>query len=612
MCGFVGVVAPGARHRFAGRVRAASLGLAHRGPDSDGYFEDDDCVLGFRRLAILDLEHGGQPMRGEDGSVLVCNGEIYNFRELAASLPPGRLRTRSDSEVALATLEREGAGALARFDGMFALARWEPRRRSLLLARDRLGIKPLYHARLGDAFLFASEIRALLALGLRAAAHPPAIDVHASFLWNPGPETAFAGIRRLPPGTSLELRDGIERPSRYWRMAPCPGSGRPDPEAVREAVVSDVRRQLVSDVPVGIFLSGGLDSSFIACALPGDAVKRAYTLSFPRRDLSADIVRDETRYARLLARARGIELVEVPLEFSPERFLHSVRALEEPVGDPAAIATIALSSRAEEKVLLSGMGGDELWGGYPRFRALELSRYLPGCARPLLEAAERLLPHAGLLGRFGRNAAKFGSAAGLPWAARHVRFLSYLAPEERAGLLGPALRGRVGGSAHERLLLARPAGGDDLDVSLRFEVEQFLPCHNLLYTDKASMAASKEVRVPLLGNAVLETAERLPAGLRRGKRLLRRAAEGIVPREILARRKAGFGAPVQGWLRGPLRPLLDEYLSPAALGRRGWFEPAAVRRLVDDEWAGRSHRYLLIYELLVLEAWAREFLDRAA
>jgi asparagine synthase (glutamine-hydrolysing) len=611
MCGFVGVVAPGAKSRFGDRVRAASLGLAHRGPDSAGFFGDDDCVLGFRRLAILDLEHGDQPMRGADGSVLVCNGEIYNFRELAASLPPGRLRTRSDAEVALATLEREGAAALARFDGMFALARWDPRLRALTLARDRLGIKPLYHARLGDAFLFASEIRALLALGVRAAANPEAIDVHATFLWNPGPETAFSGIHRLPPGTVLELRDRNERSSRYWRMTPCPGSGGADPVAVREAVVSDVRRQLVSDVPVGLFLSGGLDSSFIACALPEGTVRRAYTLAFPRRDLSNDIVRDETRYARVAARARGIELVEVPLEFSAERFLKAVRALEEPVGDPAAIATLALSARAEEKVLLSGMGGDELWGGYPRFRALELSRYVPGCARPLFQAAQRLLPHAGLLGRWGRNAAKFGSAAGLPWAARHVRYLSYLAPEERTLLLGPALRGRLNGPAHDRLLLARPAGGDDLDVSFRFEVEQFLPCHNLLYTDKASMAESKEVRVPLLGNAVLEAAERLPAGARRGKRLLRSAAAGIVPREILARRKAGFGAPVQGWLQGPLKPLLDEYLSAASLRRRGWFDPPAVERLLADEFAGRAHRYLLIYELLVLEAWAREFLDRA-
>ncbi len=611
MCGFVGVVAPGAQSRFGGRVRAAALRLSHRGPDSEGFFEDGDCVLGFRRLAILDLEHGHQPMRGADGSILVCNGEIYNFRELAAALPPGRLRTRSDAEVALATLEREGAAALTRFDGMFALARWDPRRRTLLLARDRLGIKPLYHARLGDAFVFASEIRALLALGVRAAANPEAIDVHATFLWNPGPETAFSGILRLPPGTALELRDGNARSSRYWRMAPSPVSGRADPVAVREAVVSDVRRQLVSDVPVGLLLSGGLDSSFIACALPEGTVRRAYTLAFPRRDLSNDIVRDETRYARLAAQARGIELVEVPLEFSTERFLRAVRAIEEPVGDPAAIATIALSSRAEEKVLLSGMGGDELWGGYPRFRALELSRYLPGCARPLLETAQRLLPHAGLLGRWGRNAAKFGSAAGLPWAARHVRFLSYLAPEERSGLLGPALRGRLNGPPHERLLLTRPAGGD-LDASFRFEVEQFLPCHNLLYTDKGSMAESKEVRVPLLGNTVLEAAERLPAGVRRGKRLLRSAATGFVPREILARRKAGFGAPVQGWLKGPLKPLLDEYLSPGSLGRRGWFDPMAVRRLLDDECAGRSHRYLLIYELLVLEAWAREFLDAAA
>ena len=610
MCGFVGIVAPGAGSRFADRVRAAALRLAHRGPDSEGFFEDGDCVLGFRRLAIIDLEHGDQPMRGADGSVLVCNGELYNFRELAAALPAGRLRTRSDTEVALASLEREGTAALRGFDGMFALARWEPRRRRLTLARDRLGIKPLYHARLGDAFLFASEIRALLALGLEAAANPEAIDVHATFLWNPGPETAFRGVFRLPPGTALELREGSERAVRYWRMAPSPGTGRPDPGAVREAVVSDVRRQLVADVPVGVFLSGGLDSSFIAGAIPEGAVRRAYTLVFPPRDLAADIVCDESHYALLAARERGIELGEVPLEFSAERFLKAVRALEEPVGDPAAVATLALCARAEEKVLLSGMGGDELWGGYPRFRALELSRYLPGCAGPVFEAAQRLLPHTGLLGRYGRNAAKFGSAAGLPWAARHVRFLSYLAPEERPGLFGPGLRGCVKGSAHDRLLLIRPPGGDDMDVSLRFEVEQFLPCHNLLYTDKSSMAESKEVRVPLLGNAVLEAAERLPAECRRGKRLLRRAAAGVVPREILARKKAGFGAPVQGWLAGPLKPLLDEYLSVASLRRRGWFDPPAVQRLLADERAGRTHRYLLIYELLVLETWAREFLDR--
>jgi asparagine synthase (glutamine-hydrolysing) len=565
-------------------------------------------MLGFRRLAIIDLEHGDQPMRGADGSVLVCNGEIYNFRELAAALPPGRLRTRSDTEVALASLERAGTAALSRFDGMFALARWEPRLRRLTLARDRLGVKPLYHARLGDAFLFASEIRALLALGLEAAMNPEAIDVHATFLWNPGPETALRGVFRLPPGTALELENGRERAVRYWRMAPSPVDGRPDPDAVREAVVSDVRRQLVADVPVGVFLSGGLDSSFIACAIPPGAVRRAYTLVFPRRDLAADIVRDESRYARLAARARGIELVEVPLEFSAERFLKAVRALEEPVGDPAAVATLALCARAEEKVLLSGMGGDELWGGYPRFRALELSRFVPRCARPAFLAVQRLLPHAGLLGRCGRNAAKFGSAAGLPWAARHVRFLSYLAPEERVGLLGPALRGCLSESPHERLVGTRPPGGNELDVSMRFEVEQFLPCHNLLYTDKSSMAESKEVRVPLLGNAVIEAAERLPAGHRRGKRLLRRAAAGIVPRGILARRKAGFGAPVQGWLRGPLGPLLDEYLSPASLRRRGWFDAPAVGRLLADEGAGRAHRYLLIYELLVLEAWAREFL----
>ncbi len=611
MCGFVGVVGTGVS-RFRDRLERAVTGMKHRGPDDHGVFADDNCLLGFCRLSILDLTQGHQPMQGPDGSVIVYNGEVYNYRELADGFSD--LRTSGDTEVVLRSLIRDGTEALPRFDGMFSLAWWDGRR--CFLARDRLGIKPLYYARLDDAWVFASDIRALLTLGVPPAPHFPALDTHTSFLWNHGPDTAFAGVRRVLPGQWLAFeQDGRTSEGRYWRLGPSAepdASNRATVDELRDAVFADVERQLVSDVPVGVFLSGGVDSSFVACALPEGQVKRAYTMSFAPKDLERDIIMDETRWAHQVARAHGLELIEVPLSFSPELFLDTVRALEEPVGDPAAISTRVLCARAEEKVLLSGMGGDELWGGYPRMRALELSRRLPGFTRPVARWLQRILPHAGRLGRAARNLAKLSTGAGLPWGARHTRYLSYIAPDERQTLYTSEFLESLGHPAespHERLTALRPPGDDDLDVSLRFDLEQFLPCHNLHYTDKASMRESKEVRVPLLGNRQLDLTQRFLSSEKRGKWPLKAAAEGVVPQAILTRKKAGFGAPVQGWLAGPLRPLVDEYLSASSVKRRGWFSPRAVAQLLDDERRGRAHRYLLLYELLTLEAWARTFLD---
>jgi asparagine synthase (glutamine-hydrolysing) len=389
-------------------------------------------------------------------------------------------------------------------------------------------------------------------------------------------------------------------------MAPSVSEPAATVEEVRAAVHADVARQLVSDVPVGVFLSGGVDSSFVASMLPKGQVRRAYTLAFPAEDLARDIIPDETRYARRIAAENGLELVEVPMSFSADQFLDTVRALEEPVGDPAAVSTRALCAAASEKVLLSGMGGDELWGGYPRMRALEMSRRLPLATQPVARFLQRVLPHAGPLGRVARNFAKLSTGAGLAWGDRHVRYLSYVSPEERRALLVDC----PADAPHARLAALRPdAAGDEYDASLRFDLEQFLPCHNLHYTDKASMWESKEVRVPLLGNRMLEVAARFPSAQKREKAPLKAAARGVVADEILDRRKAGFGAPVQGWLAGPLRPLVDEYLSETSVRRRGWFQPEGVQRLIRDEREGRTHRYLLIYELLVLETWARTFLD---
>jgi asparagine synthase (glutamine-hydrolysing) len=630
MCGICGTVG----RADEGELRQMARAMAHRGPDGEGVktFPEAGAGLGHRRLAIIDpTPAGAQPMGFADRWWITYNGELYNFRELRAELEAAgeRFATECDTEVLLRMFAVHGPAMLDRLNGMFAFAIWDDHERRLFLARDRMGVKPLYYSRQGDLFAFASEIRALLPLNGAPELDKRALADYLTLLWVPDPRTAFKGIRKLPPGHFAWVgKDGLEIRS-YWdlRFAPEDRSEEEWRDKVREAVSRSVRRQLVSDVPLGSFLSGGVDSSAIVAEMAngGDPVN-TYNVAFAREDLRHEIVPDDAKYARQVAALFGTdhhERVLNPnvLELLPKVVWH----LEEPVADPAAVSTYLVCTEAAQrmKVMLSGMGADEIFAGYPRYLAYRLSRLgdaLPAGARRALEAGLGRAVRPGRPGRLRgprRNLWKFMRAAGLPPAERYLTFSSYYTTTELGEVLSEELAAELDGydalGTHRRYL-DRDPGGDELSHLLYLDAKTFLPCLNLAYTDKMSMAASVEVRVPLLDDELVALAARIPSEYKlrgwRRKYVFKRSQEGTLPKNIVWRPKAGFGAPVRAWLERDLAPMLDDLLAEDTIRARGLVDPAAVRRLRDDNAAGRADNSLQIYALLGLELWCRTFLDR--
>lgn len=630
ICGFAGRADPELVNTMTGL-------LAHRGPDGQGTrsFPSGDgrlpASLGHRRLSILDPgPRGAQPMCTPDGRYWITyNGEIYNFRELRTSLERDgrRFRSACDTEVVLAMYERHGAEMLTRLNGIFAMAIWDDEQRRLFLARDRLGVKPLYHARHEGTLYFASEAKALLPALPRPALRHDVVADYLTFLWVPDPDTLFDGIYKLPPGHyAMFCGKGLEV-SQYWDMtfSPEPGTVREWAETVRHEVSAAVRRQMVSDVPLGSFLSGGIDSSAIVAGMSGvtDRVT-TFTVGASSQDLAHEIVPDDVRYARRIGGLFGVDYHEQTLapnvvELLPTLIWH----LDEPVADPAAIATYLICSAARHKltVILSGMGGDELFAGYPRHLAAQLTRVFGATPLPLRRALRRLIESHLTLGRPGRmrgprrNLMKLarGLDAG-PWD-RYLSYSSYYQTHELGALLSEDTL--LGDPFHRhRGYLARVGGEHWLNQLLYLDIKTFLPCLNLAYTDKMSMAASAEVRVPLLDNDLVELSARIPPNLKlhglTRKYVLKRSMQGVLPREVIYRRKAGFGAPVRAWLVGELQPMLDDLLSPDVVRARGLFDPAEVNRLIAANRSGREDNALRIWALLTLELWRRTFLDTAA
>ncbi len=570
MCGFFGALGAEAPLREAAKL------LAHRGPDDEGFLEMGPLRLAFRRLAIVDPEGGHQPIT--DGvRALVFNGEIYNFRELGYD-------TRSDARALFYALRDEGLAVLPRLRGIFAFAYWDGGK--LFLVRDRLGVKPLYYARLGGGWAFSSEAKPLLRAGVPTELSEPALAACLSLLWCPSPLTPFKGIKKLPPGHWLELPSG--RLVRWWRPEREKGGSVSE---LAGALSAAVKEELLADVQVGLFLSGGLDSSAVAALVPEPL--DAITLSPAPEDLARDIVFDESPYAELVAKRFGHRLHRVSLSPSPELAERLAATLSEPLGDSAAYAVYLMSIKARElglKAVLSGVGGDELFGGYPRHRA----RRLLSVARLLRWAQgvlERLPFKAGRLGRLRRDALK------LLRAEDYLGFYIYLRAQELAELLAFPVDLRVIDQLREEIA---PGYLGALD----FDLLRFLPDNNLLYTDQASMAAGVEVRVPLLNPRVLDAALRLPQNLLVWKRALKRALAGTLPFQIIKRKKAGLGSPVRGWVRGPLAEWLRAQLEalPPEL-----FNPRAALRWHDEEIKGKGFRYLTLWQLGVMSVWLREF-----
>jgi len=622
MCGIVGILAFDPRVEVDGaRVRRMLDALQHRGPDGEGVLLDGPLGLGHRRLAIVDVRGGQQPMANEDGNVWISfNGEIYNHNELRAPLEAGghRYRTRSDTETILHLYEEHGEAAVERLRGMFAFAVWDRAEGRLLLARDPLGIKPLYLAWTRDELLFASEIKALLAGGVR-----PALDeqVLPQFLANrfvSGEATFFRGVTQLLPGRTLsvEARGGASRLRRYWSLPAPAQSSLSLPQAaegVRERLHDAVRSHLMSDVPLGLFLSGGLDSS----ALLGHMARlmpepvRTYSVGFREQDAN------ELAWARMAAAAAGARHRD--LVVTPEQFFEALPGLvwheDEPIAFPSSVPLYFVSRLASEdvKVVLTGEGADELFLGYNRYRVALWNARLGGAYRRLTGLGPRRTV-AGFLGL-------------LPAHLRHRAQRTFLAhPEERetgvfesadvfaAGLRQGLLKdtGRTRDAHDDALRSYRLASGETLDRLSRADIETYL-VRLLMKQDRMSMAASIESRVPYLDQTLVEHVAALPERYKlsfwRTKRVLREAVREAVPAAVLRRRKMGFPVPIGSWLRGRFWPLAEELLlSPRTL-ERGLFDPNAVRRLAEEHRSGVAEHGERLWLLLNLEIWQRVFLE---
>ena len=646
MCGIAGLICTDS----GGRAGAMLEAVAHRGRDDEGVWTSgavDDAgrrvTLGHRRLSIIDTSSAGhQPMLSRDKRFcLTFNGEIYNFRELRRELEGlgQRFETDCDTEVLLAAIAEWGAaGCLPRLNGMFAFAVWDERERTLTLARDRLGVKPLFYAAPkgedgGANFAFGSEIKAVLASGLVARE----VDVEGlhqqlTFLWTPDPFTLFRGVRKLPPGHLLTLEGGRAEVREWWDVSfDEVEEGRGEEwwrERVLETLDRVVRMEMVADVPLGSFLSGGVDSSLIVALMSQHSGGRrvsTYTIGVEREDLRYDIIPDDVPWARRVAEQFETDYHETILRPDVADLLPKlVRHMESPLID-SVLSSYLVSRAARETltVLLSGMGGDELFAGYPRHLAMSVAGALDAVPRALRRPAMGAVAHAlpgGLPGRLTaplRNAKKFARSAALDFENRYLGYGTYFTDDAKRALYADGLRDATRGldpySEHRRHF-ARARRAAPLNRLLYVDLKTFLPCMNLDYTDKTSMAATLEVRVPYLNHELVELSARIPPrlklrGLKR-KYVLKRAAEKLLPREVVWRRKAGFGAPVRAWLRGPLRPLVEELLSEGRVRRRGLFRPAEVRRVIDRNLSGREDFSLQVLQLLTLEMWFEQFIDR--
>ncbi|HVR28435.1 MAG TPA: asparagine synthase (glutamine-hydrolyzing) [Thermoanaerobaculia bacterium] len=626
MCGIAGIVRFDRTSPVEPPVLAAMAdALWHRGPDDHGYYLEGNVGLGSRRLSIIDRKHGRQPLESEDGSVVVvCNGEIYNHRELRSSLIASghTLRTRSDCETLVHAYEDDGEGFVSRLRGMFAFALWDDRRRKLLLGRDRLGIKPLYYHVGRDFLAFASEIKAILEVpGVPRELDAEALDLYLSLRYVPGPRTLFRSIRKLQPGHLLVWDERCLRVPRYWelpRPEVVPGSDAEHVERFAAVLEECVDSHLMSEVPLGLFLSGGLDSTSMLAVMTRLGAGRRVSTFAVGYEAATDHEEEanELSFARLAADHFAADHHEIRLK--PEEFRdvlpELVWHLDEPVADPACIPLYYISRAARDHVtvILSGEGADEILGGYGIYhRMLGLERFHAGigatAARCLAPMAAALLP--------GPKLQHYARLAGLPLEARYRGVSRAFLPESRDRLLG-----RAGGSRSHQLLeevfapcFAAAAGGSALDRMLYADVKVWLPDDLLVKADKMTMAHSQELRVPFLDHRLVELSATLPARLKRrgatGKVALRRAMRGIVPAPILDRVKKGFPTPTSWWLRRQLKGFCREVLLDSDSACRACFDISAVERLIDEHERGTAVRHDELWSLLVFETWHGVFLD---
>jgi asparagine synthase (glutamine-hydrolysing) len=621
MCGIAGIVSRGAEPIVDDELRSMCAAMVKRGPDDEGLYLSEGAGLAMRRLSIIDLETGHQPVCNEDGSIwVVLNGEIYNYRELRKDLERrGHIfATSTDTEVLVHLYEERGDDCVDQLRGMFGFALWDERRQCLLVARDRLGIKPLYYGMVEGRLLFASELKAILQI--------PQVDRRLNWIslahylaygTTPPGESMVEGIHKLEPAHRLTMERGREPViQRYWDLRFVPNSQRSEQETIdelRERLQEAVRYHEVSDVPVGAFLSGGVDSSAVVAAMARTSGRRIQTFSIGWREQDYN----ELPYARMVAERFGTEHHELVLEPSVMDLLdHLAWDLDEPFGDASAVPTYMVSKLAAEhvKVVLSGDGGDELFGGYDKYvvesRERRITRMLPPPVRSVFGALSRHWPE----GLRGKNMLRHYS---LPGPERYLDAGTVFTGEDQPRLLTRTAGDAVGAydAAHSRLERLQKSTDHWLSTIQDLDMRHYLPLDILTKVDRMSMAHSLESRVPLLDHPFVEFAATIPPDLKlhqgKTKYAFVQALRGWVPDAVLDRPKKGFGVPLGTWFRGSLKPMVRELLLSESVRRRGVLEPSFLERLVARHDSGRPME-LQLWTLMSLELWCRTFLDQPA
>jgi asparagine synthase (glutamine-hydrolysing) len=601
--------------------------LTHRGPDDYGEYLSPNCGFVFRRLSIIDIEHGHQPMFScSRNSVIVFNGEIYNFKELRRELEGDAsvFQTSSDTEVILNGYEKWGSYVVQKLRGIFAFVLYDIGKNRIFVARDHTGIKPLYYSFYDNHFIFASEIKAILEFpDIKPNLNIKCLPQFLSFLWVPAPNTLFENIYILEPGTMMIVNtEGVSK-KRFWN----PDLSRPE-ETISEKtwleiIDSELRRvveeQMISDVPLGAFLSGGVDSSTIVAFMNmvSDQSITTYSIGFDKKDLKEDVILSDLEYARLAGKILKVKYNEIIVNPDVTSLLEKlIWHMDEPLPDPAAITTYLICRAAKEKcsVMLSGVGGDEIFGGYPRYLANQLADSYHRMPRLIRESFVSPL-FLGLptgSSRLLRNLKKFLKSADLPFEERYFGYLTYYTKEDLKSLLNTNISWPEVFVNH-RQMLENYRAKDDLQSMMNLDLMTFLPYLNLMYTDKMSNAVAVEVRVPYLDHLLIEKASRIPSHFKingkRQKYILKKLAEKYLPHRLAWRRKAGFGAPIGAWLKGQAKEMMLDLLSEETIRKRGYFNYSFVSTLIENHLKEKEYNANQLWQLMAFEIWHQIFID---
>lgn len=628
MCGICGLYGePGLPEDARALTRAMCDVIVHRGPDEDGYYADGPISLGMRRLSIIDLSTGRQPIHNEDRTVwVVYNGEIFNFPQLRMELEARghTFYTRADTEVIVHLYEEMGEDFPTKLNGMFAVALWDAKTRKLVLVRDRLGIKPLHYAWQDGRLVFGSEIKSLLRGGVSREIDLESLSRYFTFEYVPAPDSIFAKIKKIPPGHLMTVKDGRGEIRRYWDVHFAEG----DPvrrseaswaEEIAARLKESVRMRLLSDVPLGIFLSGGIDSSAVTALMGETASGRIKTFSIGFKEKTFD----ELDYARIMADKYGTDHTEFVVESRQAAGLvpKLMEYLDEPLADASVIPTYVISKLARQHVTvaLAGDGGDELFGGYDTYKAFKVARLyrrIPGLLRRgIIGPAVRRLPASEKRLSFEFKAKKFTAGAEYPPEIANTLWWGAYTPALKTELLAPGLRDKVAADPFDpiRWQAAQTKATDPLDRIAYIDLKINLQDALLVKVDRMSMANSLEIRTPFLDYTFVEFAAAIPSRLKlkgfQSKYILKKAMASRLPAEILNKKKIGFDIPLGPWLRDELREFVRDTLAPERLRRHGYLDEGFVRRVLDEHMAGAHNHRQLLWPLVIFQFWHDRYIS---